>query len=549
MSISACTIPLSALSRGGGNNLAERQPKSTGSAPRDEKTRDIRNQNIIAGRALADVIRSSLGPRGMDKMIQDTKNNVIITNDGATILKELSVAHPAARMLVEMSRSQDIEAGDGTTTVVILAGGLLQAASQLLNRGIHPRAISEAYYKAEEYAQNVLESMSTPIDFSNPENLIQAAETSLSSKVVSQNSNFLASLAVRAVSSVVDLSTATDIDLNDIRIVKRLGGTVEDTEFVDGLIFTNQKVSRVAGGPTCISNAKIGLIQFCLSPPKTDIENNIVIKDYQSMDRLLREERVLIASMVKTIADTGCNVLLVQKSILRDAVTDLSLAFLARRGILTIRDIEREDIDFISRTLNCVPIASLDHFTADRLGSAKLVRDELCSGGGRITRISGVPGRSTLTLLCRASNNIVLDETERSLRDVLCGIRCLIKKRGLLPGGGAPEIEVSHRLLEWSRTLPGYLSLCVKEYAEAFEIIPYTLAENAGLKPIEVVIELRRAHKEGLVNQGINVKKRCISDMVIERVVQPLLNTSSTIKLSTETVMEILKIDDIVMTR
>lgn len=517
---------------------------------RDEKSRDTRHQNIVAARAIADLIRTSLGPRGMDKMIQDPKDNVIITNDGATILKEMCVTHPAARMLVEMSRAQDIEAGDGTTSVVVIAGALLQAANQLLDRGVHPQAIAAAFLQAADQAQNVLEQMAVPVDLMDTESLIRAATTSLSSKVVSQNAGFLAPMAVNAVTRIIgDLSTATDVDLDDIRVVKKLGGTVEDTELVDGLVFTNQKVSRVAGGPTRVKNAKIGLIQFCLSPPKTDMENNITIKDYQSMDRLLREERVLTASMVKTIADTGCNVLLVQKSILRDAVTDLSLSFLARRGILTIRDIEREDIEFISRTLNCTPVASLDHFTADRLGSADEVADDHCPSGGRLTRITGVPGKSTITILCRASNGLMLDETERSLHDALCVVRCLVKKRGLLPGGGAPEMQISQKLLEWSRTLSGYLPLCVKEYAQAFEVVPYTLAENAGLKPIEIVTELRSRHAKGESSVGINVKKGGITDMVTERVVQPLLNTASAVKLATETVMAILKIDDIVMTR
>lgn len=474
---------------------------------RNEKSRDTRHQNIVAARAVADAVRTSLGPRGMDKMIQHPKGNVIITNDGATILKEMAVIHPAARMLVEMSRAQDIEAGDGTTSVVVIAGALLEAANQLLDKGIHPQSIAEAFLQACVKASEVLHNMATPIDMNDTESLRRAAMTSLNSKVVSQNANLLAPMAVEAVLRITDVSTATNVDLCDVRVVKKMGGTVEDTELVDGLVFTHQKVSRVAGGPAKVTNAKIGLIQFCLSPPKTDMENSIIIKDYQAMDRLLKEERFLTATMVKKIAKTGCNVLLIQKSILRDAVTDLALDYLAKLGILVVRDIEREDVDFISRTLGCQPVASLDHFTEDRLGSAACVTDEAVSGGGRITRITGVPGKSTVTVLVRASNNLMLDETERSLHDALCVVRSLVKTKALLPGGGAPEMEISQKVYEWSRTLTGSLSLCARAYAEALELIPYTLAENAGLNPIQIVTELRNRHAAGDAKAGINVKK------------------------------------------
>jgi T-complex protein 1 subunit delta len=267
-----------AMARPNVSNPCGRGMKVNGSMMRDEKSRDIRNQSVEAAKTVADLIRTSLGPRGMDKMIQDSKDNVIITNDGATILKELSLTHPAAKMMVETSISQDIEAGDGTTTVVVITGALLQAAGRLLSRGVHSRNIAESFYQAGQQAQEILTKMAIPVELSNADDLVKAAETSLSSKVVAQNAHFLASLAVRAVSSIVDTSTATDLDLNCVKIVKKLGGTVEDTECVNGLVFTSQKVSKVAGGPSSISNAKIGLIQFCLSPPKSDIENNIVIK-------------------------------------------------------------------------------------------------------------------------------------------------------------------------------------------------------------------------------------------------------------------------------
>merc|ERR1719277_317417 len=374
--------------------------------------------------------------------------------------------------------------------------------------------------------------------------------TSLNSKVVSQNADLLAPIAVDAVLKVIDPATATNVDLNDIRIVKKLGGTTDDTELVDGLVLT-QKVSRAAGGPTRIEKAKIGLIQFCLSAPKTDMENNIQVRDYSQMDRLLREERTILAKMVKQIAKTGCNVLLVQKSILRDATTDLSLDFCAKAKILVVRDIERDDIEFISKTLGVEPVASLDNFTAEKLAPAGLVYEEGMGGEGTVVRFTGLQKSAggCVSVLVRASNALLLDETERSIHDALCVVRSLVKKKALIPGGAAPEMELSYKLSRWAGTIGGINSVCVEQYALALELVPYTLAENAGMQPVEIVTELRAAHAQGDKYAGINVRKGCISNIFDEQVVQPLLVSSSSIKMATETVRMILKIDDIVMTR
>eukprot|EP00920_Eleutheroschizon_duboscqi_P018795 GHVT01044614.1.p1 GENE.GHVT01044614.1~~GHVT01044614.1.p1 ORF type:complete len:486 (+),score=111.93 GHVT01044614.1:275-1732(+) len=485
----------------------------------------------------------------MDKMIQDSKGGVIITNDGATILKEMCVTHPTARMFVELSKSQDIEAGDGTTSVVVMAGAMLEACEKLLGKGLHPQVIGKAFREAADKGVEVLQGMSRPVDLADRESLIHNAVTSLSSKVVSQSASLLAPLAVDAILRVIDPTTAANVDLNDIRVNKIVGGTVDDTELVDGLIFTSARVSRRA--PGCISRvekAKIGLIQFCLSAPKTDIENSITVKDYHAMDRLLREERTIIAKMIKQIQATGCNVLLIQKSILRDAVNDLSLDYLAKAKILVVRDIEREDVEFISRTVGCEPVASLDHFTTDRLGYADLVHEE-SAGSGRIVRVTGVQAKKTVSVLVRASNQLILDEAERSLHDALCVVRSLVKIRALLPGGGAPEMEVAYQLQKWARSLSGSRQLCVRAYAEALELLPYTLAENAGLVPLEVVTLLRSAHAAGDRNAGIHVTRGGICNMMDENVLQPVLVTHSALKLATETVIMILKIDDIVLCR
>jgi T-complex protein 1 subunit delta len=517
----------------------------------DEKGKDVRASNILAARAVADVVRTSLGPKGMDKMIQDPKGEVVITNDGATILQQMKLAHPTAKMMVELSKAQDVEAGDGTTSVVVIAGALLSAAEVLLKKGIHPQTITEAFLEASDKAEEVLTSIAVPVDLGSRDQLIQGASTSLNSKVVSQQADFLAPLAVDAVMKIIDPKTATNVNLEDVRVVKKLGASVDETELVDGMVLT-QKISRAAGGPTRIKDAKIGLIQFCLSAPKTDMESNVQIRDYSQMDRLLREERAILAKMVKQIAKTGCNVLLVQKSILRDATTDLSLDFCAKAKIMVVRDIERDEIEFISKMIGVDPCASIDSFTAEKLGKADLVWEEqLGLELGSIVRMTGLTtGRGgCVSVLVRGSNKLLLDETERSIHDALCVVRSLVKKKAIIPGGGTAEMEVAQKLAVWARSLGGVKAVCIEEYAESLELIPYTLAENAGMVPVEIVTKLRAAHVAGERFSGINVKKGCISNMLDEKVVQPLLVSTSSIKMATETVRMILKIDDVVMTR
>ncbi|EDV20280.1 uncharacterized protein TRIADDRAFT_63418 [Trichoplax adhaerens] len=513
-----------------------------------DKPAQIRDSNIVSAKAIADAIRTSLGPRGMDKMIRSGNGDVTITNDGATILKQMQVLHPAAKMLVELSKAQDIEAGDGTTSVVVMAGSLLNASSQLLAKGIHPTTIADAFQVAARGAVDLLKKLATPVDLSDRESLLKSASTSLNSKVVSQYSNLLAPIAVDSILRVIDPKTASNVDLRDIKLVRLLGGTIDDTELVDGLVFT-QKTSHIAGGITRVEKAKIGLIQFCLSAPKTDMDNQVVISDYSQMDRVLREERQYILNLCKKIKKSGCNVLLIQKSILRDALSDLAEHFLAKMKIMIVRDIEREDIEFVCKSLGCRPAASVDHLTPDVLGSAGLV-EEVDTGFNKVIKVTGVanPGR-TVTITIRGSNKLVLEEAERSIHDALCVIRCLVKNKALIAGGGAPEIEVALRLAEHARTLSGMDGYCVRAFAEAFEVIPYTLAENAGLNPVAVVTELRNRHANGEKTAGINVKKGLITDILEENVVQPLLVSSSAIQLASETVRSILKIDDLVAAR
>ncbi|KYQ54920.1 T-complex protein 1 subunit delta [Trachymyrmex zeteki] len=520
---------------------------SHGQAYKDKsKPADIRSSNINAAKAVSDAIRTSLGPRGMDKMIQAGNGEVTITNDGATILKEMNVIHPAAKMLVELSKAQDIEAGDGTTSVVVIGGSLLEAAERLLQKGIHPTSISDAFQKAASKAVSILTQMSIPVDLTDKESLVKVAATSLNSKVVHQQSSLLAPLAVDAVLKVTEEGKEVSVDLNDVKVIKKLGGTVEDTELVDGLIFT-QKSCNV-NGPKRIEKAKIGLIQFCISPPKTDMDHNVIVSDYAAMDRVLKEERAYILNIVKQIKKTGCNVLLVQKSVLRDAVSDLAIHFLDKIKVMVIKDVEREDIPFVCKTLGCRPIASLDHFVPENLVNAELC-EEVQTGNSKFVKITGIQNHGkTVTVLVRGSNKLVLEEAGRSLHDALCVIRCLVKQRALIAGGGAPEIELALKLGEYAVTLGGINAYCIKAFANALEVIPSTLAENAGLNPIATVTELRNRHAKGEVTAGINVRKGAITNILEENVIQPLLVSTSSITLASETVRSILKIDDIVNT-
>ena len=379
--------------------------------------------------------------------------------------------------------------------------------------------------------------------------MIRAATTSLSSKIVSQYSSFLAPLAVDCVLSVSD-ELSTNVDLKDIRLIKKVGGTIDDTEMVDGVVLTQNAV-KTAGGPTRMERAKIGLIQFQISPPKPDTENNIVVNDYRQMDKILKEERAYLLNICKKIKKSKCNVLLIQKSILRDAVNELALHFLSKLNIMVVKDIEREEIEFLSKSLGCKPISDIELFTEDRLGSAELV-EEIDSDGSKIVKFTGVKNtvsKPTVSVIVRGANNMVLDETERSLHDALCVIRCLVKERALIAGGGAPEIEISRTLMKEARALEGVEAFVWQEFAQALEVIPTTLAENAGLNSIKVVTELRSRHENGEKNAGISIRRSGTTNTFDEHILQPVLVSTSSITLASECVKSILRIDDITFSR
>ncbi|KAJ2932916.1 hypothetical protein H1R20_g4196, partial [Candolleomyces eurysporus] len=528
--------------------MASRQAPGPNAAFKDKgKPMELRLSNMVAAKAISDAVRTSLGPRGMDKMIQTSKGEVIVTNDGATILKSIQALHPAAKMLVDLSAAQDIEAGDGTTSVVVLAGSLLGAAEKMLQKGIHPTIVAESFLKASAQAVEYLEEISTPVDLGDRGSLLRAASTSLNSKIVSQYSSTLSPIAVDAVSRLVT-PTSSNVDLRDIRIVKKVGGTIEDTELVEGVVL-NQNVVTSGGGPTRMEKAKIAIIQFQLSAPKPDMDNTVVINDYRQMDKVIKEGRQYLLNLCKKIKKANCNVLLIQKSILRDAIDEIALNFLKRLNILVVKDVERDEISFLAKSLGCKPIADIEAFTEDKLGYADLV-EEREDNDVKVVRITGIKQRGrTVSILAMGSNNLVVEESERSLHDALCVVRCLVKKRALIGGGGAPEIHVSRLLSQHAQSLRGMEAYCFQAYADALEVIPTTLAENAGLNPIAIVTELRNRHALGERNAGINVRKGLISNILEEEVVQPLLVTTSAIELATETVCLLLKIDDYVQAR
>jgi len=391
--------------------------------------------------------------------------------------------------------------------------------------------------------------MATPIDLSNREKMIECVVTSLASKILAQNSLEIAPIAVDAVMRI--MGEDQSVDLNNIKIVKKLGGTLDDMEVVEGLVFPDNRPSHSAGGPSKIVNPKIALLQFCLSSPKTDIENNIVVGDYSQIDKVLKAERKYIIDLVKKIADSGANVVLLQKSILRDAINELGLHFLAKKKIMLIKNIERNDVEFICKTVGCTPVAHIDQLTPEKLGNAELIEEVTLSDGAKVLKVTGVPKENkTLSVFLRGTNGLVIDETERSFHDALCVVRCLIKNKSILPGGGAPEIEIAQKLDEIAQNQQGLNSTIFSYYSQAMETIPYTLAANFGLPPVTLVTELRNRHKKGFKNCGLNAKTGAIvEDAIVNKIMQPTLVNESAMTLATEVVRMILKIDDLVITR
>lgn len=513
------------------------------SAPHDEggeKRADVRTSNILAARGVLGLVRTSLGPRGLDKLVVTPKGASLVTNDGATIMRQLEARHPAARMLVELAQAQDVEAGDGTTTVVVLAGALLANCLDLFKLGLHPTAVSEAYQHACDEALKTIMDMAHPISLEeNSQDLLKICCTALSSKVISAYSGTLAPIIVEAVLKVRE---DNNVDLRRIHVTKKVGAPVGESLLHHGLAFSRRPLE----GAAHLKGVRVGLIRFCLSPPKTDMEANLVVSDDAAITRLLEQERRLTLKLCKRIEKTGCNLLLVQKSIMREAVSELARHFLKKLGIVVIDDIERDEMEFIATTTGATPVASIDEFTREALGDM----DELRVIDG-ITYVSVPPDRETgtRTIVCRGANQLLLEEAARSVHDGLCAVRCLVRKGFVVPGGAAVEVEVARRLYEKSVAQPGPAQYAMRAFADALEVVPLTLAENAGLPPVETLTELRRRHAAGHPTDGLDIVNGHVAEMLAAGVVQPALVPLSAVALATETTRMLLKIDDIVLGR
>ncbi len=501
--------------------------------------REAQLNNIMVAKVIAEAMRSSLGPRGMDKMLVDSFGDVTITSDGATILKEMEVEHPVAKMLVEIAKAQDAEVGDGTTSVVVLAGELLARAEELIEKEVHPAIIIDGYKKAAMKALEVYDKIAIPISPTDKEVLKKIAKTSMAAKIVSEDADYLAEIAVEAVLRVAEqVNGKWVVDLDNVKIEKKEGQSIRDTQIVDGVVLDKEVVHP--GMPRLVHDAKIALLDCPLEIEKTEFDAKLHIETPEQMKAFMEQEEQMLKEMVEKIAAAGANVVLCQKGI-----DDVAQHFLARKGILAVRRIKKSDIEKIARATGARIITRIEEISGKDLGKAKLV-EERRVGEDKMVFIEGCENPKSITILIRGGTKRLVDEAERSLKDALNVIKDVILEPKIVAGGGAPEIEVSLAIRDYAKTLPGKEQLAVEKFADALEVIPAQLAENAGLDPIEAVVSLRARHKEGKKWTGINVMEGKIDDMYKLNVIEPVLVKKQSIKSAVEAAAMILKIDDII---
>ncbi|MEM2419853.1 MAG: thermosome subunit beta [Candidatus Bathyarchaeia archaeon] len=501
--------------------------------------REAQHTNIMAARIIAETVKSSLGPKGMDKMLVDSFGDVTITSDGRTILDEMDVQHPAAKMMVEVAKTQDNEAGDGTTTAVILAGELLTKAEELINKNIHPTIIIDGYKKAMEKALETLEEIAINVDLNSTEYLKKAAMTSMASKLVAEHKEYLAELAVKAVLQVAEKEGGKfKVDIDDVKVEKKPGESLRDTLFVNGIVLDKEVVHP--GMPKRVENAKIALLDMPLEIEKTEFDAKINIESPEQMEAFLKQEEEMLKGMVEKLAAVGANVVLCQKGI-----DDMAQHFLARKGILAVRRVKKSDMEKLAKATGGKIITNLDDMTPADLGFASFV-EERKVGEDKMTFVEGCKNPRSVTILIRGATERVVDEAERSLHDAICVVRDVVEEPKVLAGGGAPELEIARVLKKYAETLPGREQLAVKSFAEALEAIPATLSENAGLDPIDILSELRAKHEKGETWAGIEVISGKVQDMREAGVFEPIAVKKQVIKSATEAASMILKIDDII---
>jgi len=507
-----------------------------------DKGKDAQYNNIMAARAIADAVRSTLGPRGMDKMLVDSMGDVVITNDGVTILKEIDVEHPAAKMLVEVAKTQDEETGDGTTTAVILTGELLKKAVDLIDANVHPTIITAGYRLASIKALEVLEKVAMKIDIKDRELLREIAMTSMMSKSVVGSREHMADVAVEA---VVKVAEKTDgkwvVDTDNIQVVKKQGGSMKDTEMIEGIIVDKEPVHPAM--PKKVVKAKVMLLDAALEIKKTEIDAKIEITDPSQMQAFLHEEERMLRDMVEKIKKSGANVVFCQKG-----VDDLVQHFLAKENIYAARRVKKTDMDKLAKATGANVITKLDEFEPADLGNAdmvevKKVQDE------EMTFVTGCKNAKAISILIRGGTEHVVDEIERSLDDATSVIAVAIEDGKMVTGGGSTAVEIALRLREYSATVGGREQIAIDAFASALEVIPTALAENAGLDPIDILIEMRKAHKGGKVNAGVNVFNGKVEDMKKNNVLEPLRVSKQAINSATDAAVMILRIDDVIASR
>jgi len=505
--------------------------------------REALRSNITAAKALAEVLKTSLGPRGLDKMLVDSFGDVTVTNDGATIVKEMEVQHPAAKLLVEVAKAQDAEVGDGTTSAVVLAGTLLAKAEDLLDQDIHPSIIIEGYTKALKEALRILRETAIPIDINNRDELRKIVMTSIASKYIGGDvvANKLADMAVDAALAVAEPRPdgTKDFRIDDVKIEKKKGGNVLDTQLVYGVVLDKEVVHP--GMPRRVEKARIALLDAALEVEKPEITAKINITSPEMIKAFLDEEAKMLKEMVDKIAEVGANVVICQKGI-----DEVAQHFLAKKGILAVRRVKRSDLEKLERATGGRIVSSIRDLRPEDLGYAELV-EERKVGNDKMVFVEGCKNPKAVTILVRGASDMVLDEIERSLKDALNVLRNVMRSPYIVAGGGASEIEVAMKLREYAAKIGGKEQLAIEAFASALEEIPMILAQSAGKDPLEVLMELRKLHAEGKKNAGIDaITGEIVEDMTRRNIIEPLLVKESMIKTAAEAALTILKIDDII---
>ncbi|HEX2304648.1 MAG TPA: thermosome subunit beta [Nitrososphaeraceae archaeon] len=503
------------------------------------KGRDAQKNNIAAAKLIAEVVRSSLGPRGMDKMLVDGLGDVTITNDGATILKEIDVQHPAAKMMVEISKATDNEVGDGTSSVVVLAGALIEKAEELINKDVHPTIIVDGYRKSALKSIEIFNHIAQKIDGGNRSELIKVARTSMQTKLVSKDSIELSEVVVNAALQVSEPNESSySVDIDDVKVEKKAGGSLRDTKLIKGIVLDKEVVH--GGMPKRVEKAKIALVNSALEIEKTEFDAKININSPDQMKMFLEEENKMLKSMVDKIISSGANVAICQKGI-----DDVAQHYLAKSNVLAVRRVKESDMTKLSRATGARIVNNLEDLSSKDLGLADLVEERKVETDKWVF-IEGCKHPKAVTILIRGGSQRVVDEAERSVHDALMVTKDVMEKPSIVAGGGSPESYVAGKLREWSSTLSGREQLAADKFAESLEVIPLALAENAGMDPIDTLTELRSKQTKGSKWSGIDARGGKIVDMSKLDIVEPLSVKEQIIKSATEVASMILRIDDVI---